>query len=226
MNTTVPRLHPGIARATPFAIYIAFLFAGELAGELAPGLDVRWMYAIQVALVTLALAAFSPGYEELRRPGLPRPKDLLLSAAVGVAVFVAWIRLDHPWITIGSSKGFDPSGPDGGILPGLVVARIAGAALVVPVMEELFWRSFIARWIDQSTFMSVDPARLSMRAVAISSLAFGFEHTLWFAGIVAGLAYCWLYRSTGNLWAPIIAHAVTNAALGIWVVHTRSWQFW
>ena len=158
MITMVPRLHPAIARATPFVIYIAFLIAGDWVAGLAPGFDVRWMYAIQVALVALALFAFSPWYHELRGQGFLRPNHLLMSVAVGIAIFVAWIRLDHPWITIGSGKGFDPSGADGGILPGLVVARIAGAALVVPVMEELFWRSFIARWIDQSAFMSCHSA--------------------------------------------------------------------
>ena len=46
------------------------------------------------------------------------------------------------------------------------------------------------------------------------------------AAIVAGLAYAWLYRRTGKLWTAVIAHAVTNLLLGIWVVRTGQWQFW
>jgi membrane protease YdiL (CAAX protease family) len=46
------------------------------------------------------------------------------------------------------------------------------------------------------------------------------------AGLLAGVAYAWLYRRTGNLWATVIAHAVTNAALGVWVLTTGSWQYW
>ena len=51
-------------------------------------------------------------------------------------------------------------------------------------------------------------------------------HTLWLAAIVAGLAYAWLYRRTGSLWIAVIAHAVTNGALGVWVVTTGNWAFW
>ena len=54
----------------------------------------------------------------------------------------------------------------------------------------------------------------------------GFEHGLWFAGIVAGLAYALLYRRSGNLWAAIIAHSITNLLLGCWVVYSGNWQFW
>ncbi len=42
----------------------------------------------------------------------------------------------------------------------------------------------------------------------------------------AGLAYGWLYIRARNLWAPIVAHAVTNGALGAYVVTTGHWSFW
>jgi CAAX prenyl protease-like protein len=104
--------------------------------------------------------------------------------------------------------------------------RLAGAALVVPVMEELFWRSFVMRWIDRPRFLEVAPGAVTLKALAISSVLFGFEHHQWLAGIVAGLAYGELYRRAGNLWAPVIAHAVTNALLGAWVLGTQSWHLW
>jgi uncharacterized protein len=72
----------------------------------------------------------------------------------------------------------------------------------------------------------LEPARIGLRAILISSVLFGFEHSLWLAGIVAGLAYAWLYRASGSLWPPIIAHAVTNLVLGLWVLNTGNWQFW
>ena len=34
------------------------------------------------------------------------------------------------------------------------------------------------------------------------------------------------YLRTGKLWVPVLAHAVTNGALGIWVVATQQWAFW
>jgi CAAX prenyl protease-like protein len=51
-------------------------------------------------------------------------------------------------------------------------------------------------------------------------------HTLWLGAIVAGLAYALLYRRSGKLWSAVLAHAVTNGALGIYVVATGRWEFW
>jgi CAAX prenyl protease-like protein len=93
-------------------------------------------------------------------------------------------------------------------------------------MEELFWRSFLLRWVDRSDFMRLDPRTLSLRALVYCAIPFGLEHNLWFAGILAGLAYGLLYRRTGTLWAPVLAHALTNLLLGLWVVRTGNWQFW
>ena len=67
---------------------------------------------------------------------------------------------------------------------------------------------------------------IGLRAVLISTLLFMLAHTLWLAAIVAGLAYALLYLRTGRLWNAVIAHAVTNGALGVWVVITGNWQFW
>jgi uncharacterized protein len=104
--------------------------------------------------------------------------------------------------------------------------RLAGAALLVPLLEELFWRSFLMRWVQQPVFESLAPARVGLRAVVITTFLFMLAHTLWLAAILAGLAYAWLYIRTGRLWTAVIAHAVTNGALGAWVVMTGNWQFW
>ena len=72
----------------------------------------------------------------------------------------------------------------------------------------------------------VDPRRIGIKAIVLSTFVFTLAHTLWLAAIVAGLAYALLYRSSGKLWCAVIAHAVTNGLLGIWVVQTGQWQFW
>jgi CAAX prenyl protease-like protein len=108
----------------------------------------------------------------------------------------------------------------------LLIVRWLGAALIVPVMEELFWRSFLMRWIDNPTFEASVPQQIGLRAIVLSTFVFMLAHTLWLAAIVAGLAYAWLYVRTGKLWVAVIAHAVTNGVLGVWVVMTRNWAFW
>jgi len=93
-------------------------------------------------------------------------------------------------------------------------------------MEELFWRSFVMRWIQSPQFETVVPRQVGPKAIVLTTFVFMLAHTLWLAAVVAGLAYAVLYVRTGKLWVPIVAHAVTNAALGIWVVRTQQWSFW
>ncbi|MGB4766249.1 MAG: CAAX prenyl protease-related protein [Rugosibacter sp.] len=217
---------PATARSVPFALYIAFLVLAPLVQKILPGWDSRWFYAVQIGAVMVALAVFSRSYVELFAGVAVRARDWALAVGVGIAVFIAWINLDLPWATLGETQGFAPTRGDGTLNWALVAVRIFGAAAVVPIMEELFWRSFILRWIDRSDFLRLAPAMVSLRALLISSLLFGVEHDLWFAGLLAGLAYAWLYVRSGSLWMPVVAHALTNLLLGLWVVQTNHWKFW
>ncbi|MBT9461109.1 MAG: CAAX prenyl protease-related protein [Rugosibacter sp.] len=217
---------PATARSVPFALYIAFLVLAPLVQKILPGWDSRWFYAVQIGAVMVALAVFSRSYVELFAGVAVRARDWALTVGVGIVVFIAWINLDLPWATLGETQGFAPTRGDGTLNWALVAVRIFGAAAVVPIMEELFWRSFILRWIDRSDFLRLAPAMVSLRALLISSLLFGVEHDLWLAGLLAGLAYAWLYMRSGSLWPPIAAHALTNLLLGLWVVQTNHWKFW
>jgi CAAX prenyl protease-like protein len=142
-------------------------------------------------------------------------------------VFVLWIQLDAPWMRLAEpSASFVPVDAQGALIWPLIAVRWLGAALLVPVMEELFWRSFLMRWVQSPQFEAVLPQRVGVKAVMLVTFVFMLAHTLWLAAIIAGLAYAWLYIRTGKLWVPVIAHAVTNGVLGVWVVATQSWAFW
>jgi len=213
-----------ISRIVPFAIFIVFLAFQDVAASFYTGFDVRWLYPAQIAAVLAILLYFRREYVELSMP--PDCQAWLWGVPVGLLVFVLWINLDFGWLVLGESSGYDPMDSTGNVDWTMVAFRLAGAVLVVPVMEELFWRSFLSRWLDGSPFWRVEATRLTLRAMLISSVLFGVAHTLWFAGFVAGLAYAWLYRVSGSLWTSVLAHGVTNLALGIWVIGTRQWKFW
>lgn len=187
--------------------------------------ELRLLYAVKIATVAGLLWVLRGVYVELR---LPRGADAMtwgVAVAAGAAVFVAWINLNADWMEIGASAGFNPSG-GAGIDWMMVVARMTGAVLVVPLMEELFWRSFLMRWIAKHDFLTVEPARAGSRAFVTSAVFFAFEHNLWLAGLLAGAVYSLLYMRSGTLWSPILAHAVTNGLLGVWVIHTGNWSYW
>ena len=215
-----------VVRIAPFALFMVLLAARGALPAL-PGVDARWLYGVGVLLCGGLLLAFRRDYGELVRQNLPSASEAALAVAVGAAVFGLWITLDAPWMQFAPATAvFTPIDADGHLLWPLIAVRWIGAALMVPVMEELFWRSFLMRWIENATFEAVDPQRIGLRAIVLSTFVFMLAHTLWLAAIIAGLAYAWLYRRTGRLWVPVIAHAVTNGLLGIWVVATRSWAFW
>jgi uncharacterized protein len=201
MSSTITPRRAALARILPFALYILFLIiAAPLAGAL--GVDARWMYALQIACVIAALMVFSRDYIELRPAAPAAPSSLsgvsglLVAVVLGVAVWALWIWLDFPPFAFKPGDGYKPLDDAGALIMTLVVIRIFGAAVVVPI------------------------------SVLFSSIAFGFEHGQWAAGIVAGLVYGWLYRATGRLWLSIVAHGVTNLLLGLWVIHSGQWQFW
>lgn len=216
---------PMFVRVLPFALFMGFIALANGVDAWSPkSWDSRWIYPIKAIVVGAILAFFWKRYEELRTH--INAGALIQSVLVGLLVFVLWINLDQGWLDLGGGPGYDPRQPNGSLDWALVGFRLAGAALVVPIMEELFWRSFLMRWIDRHDFLALPAAQASVKAVLVSSVLFGLEHTLWFAGILAGLAYALLYRKHGSLWSPIVAHATTNLVLGLWVLYEGAWQFW
>lgn len=221
------RHQPGWVRAIPFALYMALMAAQPALEHVFS--DIRWAYALRVGVTGLSLVLLWPYFTELRQTAKLHVKHVALSIVVGLVVFALWINLDVPGLSISSGDakaGFDARDAAGSIQWDLAIVRLLGASVVVPVMEELFWRSFILRWVQRPDFMALHPHLIGLRAMLISSCLFGVEHHLWFAGIVAGMAYAWLYKQTSNLWSPILSHGVTNFVLGVWVLQTGSWQFW
>lgn len=214
------------ARILPFLLFLGLLALRGAVADLG-WIDARWIYALNLILVGGLLGFSWRGYGELHRQNLPPAREVLGSALAGLLVFVAWIHLDAPWMQIGEPTApFVPMQPDGQLDLALIAVRWLGATLLVPVMEELFWRSFVMRWLEHPQFEAVPPQRVTIRPVLLSTFAFMLVHPLWLAAIVAGLVYAWLYVRTGRLWNAVIAHAVTNGALGLWVVATGNWQFW
>ena len=217
-------------RILPFGLFMLFVAASSWAPApvpVPPGeLDSRWLFAARAVVAGAALILLWPKFEELRLQRLTLA-DWLLAVISGIAVLAIWISLDRGWVSFELTGGFDPRRFGSGDIDWpLTFFRLLGLALVVPVAEELFWRSFIMRWLERQDFLGVAPAAVGLRALLITSVLFALEHSQWLAGLVAGLVYGWIYMRTAKLWVPVIAHGVTNASLGAYILLTGDWRFW
>jgi len=101
-----------------------------------------------------------------------------------------------------------------------------GASVVVAVMEEVFWRGFLLRWIVNQDFRKVPIGAFTWPSFLVTSALFAVEHPRWLVGLMAGVAYNLLLYRTRSLYACIVAHGVTNLVLALWVLHTGRWSFW
>lgn len=160
------------------------------------------------------------------------------AVVVGIAVFVMWVGLDELVLRLGlpsfhrlkSTAGpwnpnevFGVSSIQASIF---VVTRIVGSSLVVPPMEELFYRSFVYRFVAKKDFMSVQLGKFLPVPFLVTSFLFGFAHREWVAGTLCGFAYQALVIRKGRLGDAITAHAITNFLLGLWIVWRGAWLFW
>lgn len=220
---------PALARTMPFVLFMCVLALRGVAVQLAPNFDsfdVRWLYGVQAALAFLAMLLWRRSYRELHCVPLSAPLAAL-SISAGLIVFVLWIAPMPAWMQLGDPvASFVPVDDGSALRWDLITVRVFGAALVVPLMEELFWRSFLMRWVEHRDFRNLAPDCVSWRAIVLTSAAFALAHNLWLAAFVAGLTYAFVYRRSGNLWYAILAHATTNGLLALWVVQKEKWNYW
>jgi hypothetical protein len=184
------------------------------------------IYPVKAAMVGAVLVCFRKHYQEIRISDLGRPVFTAASLLAGLGVFWLWVNMDWSFGTLGTPAGFNPTVFDGSAKVGMTAARLAGAVLVVPFMEELFWRSFLIRYVIDNDFYKIPIGTFSWASFLITVLLFGLEHHYFLAGMMAGAVFNLLLYTTRSISQCILAHAVANLTLGIYVLQTSQWRFW
>jgi CAAX prenyl protease-like protein len=187
-----------------------------------------WIYIAKAVLVTALLIAGRSAWKRDVRGSLPM---LLVGTVVGLACFAGWVLIDPltpHFKFLGTRTEYNPfvKIPDPSVRALFLAVRFYGLALVVPVMEELFWRSFLLRWITDQEFEKLPVGAFSWGAFAIVAAGFGIAHPEWLVAILFACAMALLLRQTRSLFACIVAHGVTNLALGVFVMVTQNWKYW
>jgi exosortase E/protease (VPEID-CTERM system) len=200
--------------ALPFLLPLLTLFLLQIASAAFTD-HFDFYYPVRAIILAGVLLAFRRAYGLI----LGRPTEA--SIGCGLAVYVLWLLLAPP------SKGVDPSEYlSDGLLILWLSARVIGAVILIPLIEELAFRGFLLRRVQSRDFSEVPIGQLTVISVIVSSPAFGILHSDWIAGTVAGIAYAVVLRGKGNLSDAVVAHGVTNFCLAAQVLLTREWGYW
>jgi hypothetical protein len=219
------RASPIYARVAPFVIFVALIAFNGLFGKNGP----YWVYAFRTAIGTWLIWQMRPFVPEMRWT------FSMEAVAVGVAVFLIWVGLDpflpknHILFTPKPNDVWNPFalyGAGSGVAWFFVVVHLLGSTLVVPPLEEVFWRSFLYRYFVRTDFESLPLNLFHPTSFIVTSLLFGLEHYEWAQGLLCGMAFQWLVINKNRLSDAIVAHAITNCLLGLWVIGRGDWHFW
>ncbi len=205
------------------------------------------LYPVVTVIVAASLAYFWRALPPMV------PTAALGSTVVGVLGVALWVGLD-PWamrfdialeqnynsavsaIGLGSWRTeldvVHPAGVDPFQLYPAVEAwvlfafRLAGISICVPIMEELFWRGFLMRWLIREDFAAVPLGTYQPFSFWVTTALFASVHgTEWPLGVVVGVLYgAWFVR-TKSLGNVMLAHGVTNFLLAIYCLASGDWHF-
>ncbi len=229
----------------PFLLpFLVFMLAGsfepspEKPGGAAVGLAIPyafypWVYAAKIALTIAAMIFVWPGYRKF-------PLRCSLTAiVVGIVGGPLWIALALPgfehrflppllaplkldWLVgDGVRAAFNPFEQFTTSSAWLFLAvRFFGLVAVVPVIEEFFLRGFVMRFVMERDWWEVPFGKANWLAIVLGTAVPMLSHPELLAAAVWFSMITWLMLRTRNIWDCVVAHAITNLILGVYVV----WQ--
>jgi hypothetical protein len=213
-----------LAWVGPFAVFMAWLAIDKYLPIANPAKEL-----IRDAVLIVSIFAFS------RRVLPTRAPYWAASIALGIGVFALWVGPDllipgwrSHWLFQNSITGrITTSIPPRELTPLMLGLRLMRASLLVPVLEELFWRGWLPRWMQDARFYRIPLGQYSTLAFWATAVLFALEHgPYWEVGLVCGIIYNWWMRRTRSLGDLMITHAATNLALSTYVIVSGRWSFW
>lgn len=218
--------YPSLPWVAPFAVFMMLLAIG-------PSLPIPqpWESLLRVGVLVAVLLTVS---RDVLRP--LRVRHAWPSVVLGLAVCAMWVAPDQlfagwreHWLFQNSITGkVTTTIPPSELADPLVaVLRVLRAVLLVPILEELFWRGWLPRWIVNNDWQKVPLGAYHVAAFVATAVLFATEHgPFWEVGLLCGLIYNWWMWKTKSLGDLILVHAVTNGALAAFVLVTKQYAYW
>ncbi len=221
---------PAKPRIAPFVIFLALTW---IQGKFGPA-SVYWIYALKTFVGAWLIWATLPLVKEMR---YCVSREAIL---VGVGVFIMWIGLDpllkliglpnsYPKLAGSDAEPWNPHvffGANTLAAWSFILIRTFGSTLVVPALEEVFYRSFLYRYVAKPRFHEVSFVYFAWTPMLVTAAIFASTHNDWLAALFCGMIYQGLVLKKGRLGDAMTAHAITNFLLALYVVIFNQWRFW
>jgi len=239
------------AHVAPFVLFLLLLLIPDVAAMFGSDstdatanslwqLPMVWMYLVQILVCGTALMLARRNYEfaPFRCLGLAT-----VCGIVGIAVWIApgflfeQLNMSSGWWRhfgfASRAEGFDPSSisaQGSAAWLAFMAIRFLRLAIIVPLVEEIFWRGFLMRFLvdPDSDFWNVPFGTHHRRSLIVVTALFAMAHAPidYVAAVLYGLLTYWLAVKTKSLSACVLMHAVANLLLGVYVVATEQWGYW
>ena len=216
------------AYISPMALFIGLLGLVALLHKIDNAFWLRsaeyWVYPLQTIVCGATLIWCWREYP------LRRPVRIGLGIAIAIVVLIIWISPQQFFGSSVRSDGFNPDvfATQPRLYWSTIVFRFVRLVVVVPLVEEIFWRGFLLRYLIDEKFDRVSFGTFSWFSFLGVSVAFALGHSPadWPAAIVTGMFFNGVAYWTKSLSTCVVTHAVTNLLLGFWIMQTKQWGFW
>ncbi|MEY3479750.1 MAG: hypothetical protein RIQ71_525 [Verrucomicrobiota bacterium] len=220
------------AYITPFIVFMAGLALVSAVQSFAPTEGAPlwlaepkyWLFPLQAVVCGVLLVWFWKYYEWGQK------WHVFIGILAGLVVLAVWISPQWLFGAAPRTDGFNPDtfAANPTLWWSTVTLRFLRLVIVVPLLEEIFWRGFLMRYLIKEDFTKVPFGEFSVISFAVVTLMFGLAHygPDFLPAIITCVVYNLVAVKTKSLACCVIAHAVTNLGLGLYIMQTKQWGFW
>lgn len=216
------------AYVLPFFVFAAFLALTQLAHSLGQSFWWKhcefWIYPVQTLVCGGLVVFFWRAYS------FAPPRRVMIAASIGILICILWITPQAFLHQPARNDGFNPellrTAP--AIYWATILFRFLRLVVVVPLIEEVFWRGFLLRYVIDQDFEGVPIGAFSWPSFAVVAVLFMLSHATadWPAAVLSGALFNSVAYVTRSLASCVVAHSVANLCLGLWIMQTSQWGFW
>jgi len=194
-----------------------------------------YVYTAKIVLTVAAMLFVLPGYLAWRPFRVNAVAWIV--GAVGGVVWIALAKLQvqlYPllpktigdWLEMGGRAGFNPLvelARDPTWAYGFLAIRFFGLVIVIAVVEEFFLRGFLTRFVMDVDWFKIPFGVVNRLGLATVIIFPVLAHPERLAAVAWFSMVTWLMLRTRNIWDCVMAHALTNLLMGLWVLYSGDW---